>query len=70
MTDFYDLGHKHAHAGQQPVEEHRDQPYYMHGWNDGRRDYDLYRAYLEDGHSRYAAAVMAGMRDPDEACHD
>lgn len=65
--NLYGQGMDDAHAGKQPSEVHRDQPYYMHGWNTGRRDYDLYRSYVEDGYTRYQAAVMAGLRDPDEA---
>lgn len=67
MTDFYDLGHKHAYAGQQPAEEHRDQPYYMHGYNNGRSDYDRYRDLLDEGYPRHQALIMSGMRDPEEA---
>lgn len=32
-----------------------------------RDDYELFLEYLDDGHSLYQAAVMAGLRDPDEA---
>ncbi|PXX42252.1 hypothetical protein [Aquitalea magnusonii] len=39
--NLYGQGMDDAHAGKQPSEEHCDQPYYMHGWNTGRRDYDL-----------------------------
>lgn len=65
MTNFYELGHKHAYAGRQPAGEHRDQPFYMQGWSAGRIDYDKYRAYLDEGYTRYQAMVMAGMRDPE-----
>ncbi|WP_137010109.1 hypothetical protein [Aquitalea aquatilis] len=68
--NLYNKGVDDAHAGKQPNPELRDQPYYMHGWENGRRDFERYRAYCEEGYTRYQAAVMSGMRDPDEACHD
>jgi hypothetical protein len=33
--NLYGQGLDDAHAGKQPSKEHRDQPYYMHGWNTG-----------------------------------
>lgn len=67
MTDLYDLGYKHAYTGRQPAGEHKEQPYYMHGYNNGRRDYERYRDLLDEGYSSHQAQVMAGMRDPVEA---